>query len=62
MTVWTCDERNVTSDQKTEVERLLKGFGDEHFVAEEHFIDLATALSGSGGSGLGIETLRLEQD
>ena len=47
ITVWTAAE--VVSDQQKETAReILTAFGDEVFVDEERFLDMATALSGTG--------------
>lgn len=47
ITVWTSDES--VSDEQREVTRvILNALGDEVYVEEEVFLDMATALSGTG--------------
>jgi pyrroline-5-carboxylate reductase len=47
ITVWTAAE--TVSDEQKEISReILKAFGDEIFLDEERFLDMATALSGTG--------------
>ncbi|MBL8087181.1 MAG: pyrroline-5-carboxylate reductase [Chthonomonas sp.] len=47
ITVWTCSEA-VTEVQKRQAAALLSALGDEVFVEHERYIDMATALSGTG--------------
>ena len=47
ITVWTAAPA-VSDDQKEHTRKILGAFGDEVFVDEERFLDMATALSGTG--------------
>ena len=47
ITVWTAAE-TVSDEQKETTREILTAFGDEVFVDEERFLDMATALSGTG--------------
>ena len=47
MSVWTCTEE-VTVSQKMVTTQFLQALGKELYVEDESFIDMATALSGSG--------------
>lgn len=47
MTVWTATPA-VTGDDKGQAQMILEAMGDALFVDDEHYIDLATGLSGSG--------------
>ena len=47
ITVWTAAEA-VSDQQKEDAREILTAFGDEIFVDEERFLDMATALSGTG--------------
>lgn len=47
MTVWTATE-SVTEAQQASVRTILGALGQEHYVADERYIDMATALSGTG--------------
>ena len=47
ITVWTVAEA-VSDQQKEAAREILTAFGDEVFVDEERFLDMATALSGTG--------------
>jgi pyrroline-5-carboxylate reductase len=47
ITVWTVSEA-VSDQQKETAREILTAFGDEVFVDEERFLDMATALSGTG--------------
>jgi len=47
MTVWTCSEK-VSAEQKQNGQAILSSMGRELFVDDEGFIDMATAISGSG--------------
>lgn len=47
ITVWTAAEA-VSGAQKEIAREILAAFGDEVFVDEERFLDMATALSGTG--------------
>jgi pyrroline-5-carboxylate reductase len=49
MTVWTASEA-VTPAQRSEAQAILRAFGKELYVADEVFLDMATAVSGSGPS------------
>lgn len=47
MTVWTATE-SVTDEQHRSVQTILGALGHEHYVADEKYLDMATALSGTG--------------
>lgn len=47
ITVWTAAAA-VTDEQKEVARDILGAFGDEVFLEEERFLDMATALSGTG--------------
>ena len=47
ITVWTAASK-VTPDQREMARRILGALGDEIFVEEETYLDMATALSGTG--------------
>lgn len=47
MTVWTATEA-VTDQQRVTTATILGALGKEHFVADEKYLDMATALSGTG--------------
>lgn len=47
ITVWTAAAA-VSDQQKETAREILTAFGDEVFVDEERFLDMATALSGTG--------------
>ena len=47
MSVWTATE-NVNDDQREEVRSILRALGTEIYVADEKYLDMATAVSGSG--------------
>ncbi|MCD4753458.1 MAG: pyrroline-5-carboxylate reductase [Anaerolineaceae bacterium] len=47
ITVWTATDE-VSSHQMELAKDILLAFGEEVQVTEEHFLDMATALSGSG--------------
>jgi pyrroline-5-carboxylate reductase len=47
ITVWTAAE-SVSDEQKETAREILTAFGDEVFLDEERFLDMATALSGTG--------------
>ena len=49
MTVWTAS-RAVTPGQRIQAQAVLRAFGKELYVADEAFLDMATAISGSGPS------------
>jgi pyrroline-5-carboxylate reductase len=49
MTVWTAS-RAVTPNQRIQAQAILRAFGKELYVADEAFLDMATAISGSGPS------------
>jgi pyrroline-5-carboxylate reductase len=49
MTVWTASTA-VTPAQRAEAQQILRAFGKELYVADENFLDMATAISGSGPS------------
>ena len=49
MTVWTAS-RAVTPTQRIQAQAILRAFGKELYVADENFLDMATAISGSGPS------------
>ena len=47
ITVWTASPE-VSAEQKEMARQILGAFGDEIFVEEENYLDMATALSGTG--------------
>ena len=47
ITVWTAT-REVTDEHKEQAREILGSLGKEIFVDEEDYLDMATALSGSG--------------
>jgi pyrroline-5-carboxylate reductase len=47
MSVWTATD-TVTPDQREAARRVLGALGREMYVADEHYLDAATAVSGSG--------------
>jgi pyrroline-5-carboxylate reductase len=47
ITVWTAAPE-VSTDQKEIVRRLLSALGEEIYVEDENYLDMATALSGTG--------------
>lgn len=47
MTVWTATDE-VTEEQRAAVGSILEAMGREVYVADESYIDMATAISGSG--------------
>ena len=47
ITVWTA-AKAVSDVQKETAREILTAFGDEVFLGEERFLDMATALSGTG--------------
>jgi pyrroline-5-carboxylate reductase len=47
ITVWTAADA-VSAEQKEIAREILTAFGDEVFLDEERFLDMATALSGTG--------------
>ncbi|MBI1294827.1 pyrroline-5-carboxylate reductase [bacterium] len=47
MTVWTATSQ-VSDADKTIAQTILEAMGDAIFVADEHYLDAATGLSGSG--------------
>jgi pyrroline-5-carboxylate reductase len=47
ITVWTASEA-VTEEQKQIARAILSALGEEVFVEDEHYLDMATALSGTG--------------
>ncbi len=47
ITVWTATDE-VSEHQMELAKNILLAFGEEVHVTEEHFLDMATALSGSG--------------
>ena len=49
MTVWTASP-GVTPSQRGQAQAILRAFGKELYVADEAFLDMATAISGSGPS------------
>ena len=49
MTVWTASP-SATATQRDEARAILSAFGKELYVADEAFLDMATAISGSGPS------------
>jgi len=47
MTVWACSD-DVTLTQRNSVAKFLSSLGEQHFVHDELYLDMATAVSGSG--------------
>ncbi len=47
ITVWTAAPQ-VSEEQREEARQILKALGEEIFVEEEGYLDMATALSGTG--------------
>lgn len=47
VTVWTATPE-VSVDQRERARLIIGALGDEIFVEEEHYLDMATALSGTG--------------
>lgn len=47
ITVWTATE-SVTAAQKDQARKILGAFGDELYVGDEDYLDMATAVSGTG--------------
>lgn len=47
MTVWTATAE-VTEEQKETAQSILSALGEEMYVPDEKYLDMATALSGSG--------------
>ena len=47
VTVWTATGE-VTTTQKKQAERILGAMGKQFYVEDERFLDMATAVSGSG--------------
>ena len=47
ITVWTCS-KEVSEEQQEMARAILGALGDEVFVEDESYLDMATALSGSG--------------
>ena len=47
VSVWAATE-NVTQEQKRQAQIILSAMGKEIFVADEGYLDMATAVSGSG--------------
>jgi pyrroline-5-carboxylate reductase len=47
ITVWTVSE-TVSAEQKETARAILSALGAEVFVEDEHYLDMATALSGTG--------------
>lgn len=47
MTVWTAAP-SVTTEQKAQAQTILGALGQEIFVDEEDYLDMATAISGNG--------------
>ncbi len=47
ITVWT-PAPAVSADQREMAKRILGAFGEEIFVEDENYLDMATALSGTG--------------
>jgi pyrroline-5-carboxylate reductase len=47
ITVWTASPQ-VTEDQRGMSRQILSALGQEIFVEEEYYLDMATALSGTG--------------
>ncbi len=47
ITVWTATE-HVTAEQREQTLTILQALGEEVYVEDEHYLDMATALSGTG--------------
>ena len=47
ITVWTASKK-VSDEQRQMARQILQALGDEIFVEEETYLDMATALSGTG--------------
>jgi pyrroline-5-carboxylate reductase len=47
MTVWTCDAA-LAESRRAQAGAVFRSFGEEVFVDDERFLDMATALSGTG--------------
>lgn len=47
MTVWTASEQ-VNPEQRAEAQSILAALGEELYVEDEEYLDMATALSGTG--------------
>jgi len=47
MTVWTTT-RELNIEEKEEIKQILSSLGKEFYVKEESYVDMATALSGTG--------------
>src|SRR5574341_662788 len=47
ITVWTASH-GVSDEQRDMARQILRALGDEIFVEEENYLDMATALSGTG--------------
>lgn len=47
ITVWTATDK-VEAQQKGQAQAILKALGEEVFVEKEDYLDMATALSGTG--------------
>lgn len=47
MTVWTCPEA-VSQLHRQQAKEVFGSFGEEVFVSDERYLDMATALSGTG--------------
>jgi pyrroline-5-carboxylate reductase len=47
MTVWTATP-DVNEQQRNLARRVLASLGREHYVENEHYLDMATAINGSG--------------
>ncbi len=47
ITVWTASPQ-VADEQRTQAEKLLSALGEQIYADDERFLDMATALSGSG--------------
>ena len=47
MSVWTATE-TITPEQREAARRILGALGREMYVSDEHYLDIATAVSGSG--------------
>ena len=47
MTVWTCSA-GLSEAHRAQAQAVFGSFGEEIFVADERYLDMATALSGTG--------------
>ena len=48
MTVWTCDRNAISEQERSMCSDILGSFGEELFVEDEEYLDMSTAISGTG--------------